>query len=121
MTQIGSYTKQTVSSGEGDYKQLYGYQNGQFVRAATGTLNPFRTMFNYTGTTPASAYTLSLDGETTGIITIDDDQQLTRSNAPVDVYDASGHLVRQQVSAITSLRSLPAGVYVINKKKYVVR
>lgn len=40
---------------------------------------------------------------------------------PVNVYDASGRLVRSQVAMGEALNDLPAGVYIIKDKKYLVK
>ena len=61
----------------------------------------------------------SLDGETTGIdgITAQTDNKVKRADG-VNVYDIYGRLVRR---GSESLEGLPAGVYIVNGKKYMVR
>lgn len=46
VSHIGSYTSQTVTSNQ--YMGFYGYSSAsqQFVKASSGTLNPFRTVFS---------------------------------------------------------------------------
>lgn len=105
---IGSYNTTKVSSGNGT--TYYGYKGGQFVKANTGTLNPFRTLIKATGTT-ATQFSLKLDGEVTGIIGVNTEL------GKVDVYNLEGKLVRSQVEAATALQGLEKGVYVINGKK----
>lgn len=105
---IGSYNKTEVTSGNGT--TYYGYTGGNFVKANTGTLNPFRTLIKATGTT-ATQFSLKLDGEVTGIIGVNTEL------GKIDVYNLEGKLVRSQVEAATALQGLEKGVYVINGKK----
>lgn len=105
---IGSYNTTEVTSGNGT--TYYGYTGGKFVKANTGTLNPFRTLIKATGTT-ATQFSLKLDGEVTGIIGVNTEL------GKVDVYNLEGKLVRSQVEAATALQGLEKGVYVINGKK----
>lgn len=105
---IGSYNTTKVTSENGT--TYYGYTGGKFVKANTGTLNPFRTLIKATGTT-ATQFSLKLDGEVTGIIGVNTEL------GKVDVYNLEGKLVRSQVEAATALQGLEKGVYVINGKK----
>lgn len=105
---IGSYNTTEVTSD--DITTYYGYTGGNFVKANTGTLNPFRTLIKATGTT-ATQFSLKLDGEVTGIIGVNTEL------GKVDVYNLEGKLVRSQVEAATALQGLEKGVYVINGKK----
>ena len=105
---IGSYNKTEVTSD--NITTYYGYTGGKFVKANTGTLNPFRTLIKATGTT-ATQFSLKLDGEVTGIIGVNTEL------GKVDVYNLEGKLVRSQVEAATALQGLEKGVYVINGKK----
>ena len=105
---IGSYNTKEVTSD--NITTYYGYTGGKFVKANTGTLNPFRTLIKATGTT-ATQFSLKLDGEVTGIIGVNTEL------GKVDVYNLEGKLVRSQVEAATALQGLEKGVYVINGKK----
>ena len=105
---IGSYNTTEVTSD--NITTYYGYTGGKFVKANTGTLNPFRTLIKATGTT-ATQFSLKLDGEVTGIIGVNTEL------GKVDVYNLEGKLVRSQVEAATALQGLEKGVYVINGKK----
>lgn len=105
---IGSYNTTKVTSD--NITTYYGYTGGNFVKAKTGTLNPFRTLIKATGTT-ATQFSLKLDGEVTGIIGVNTEL------GKVDVYNLEGKLVRSQVEAATALQGLEKGVYVINGKK----
>ena len=105
---IGSYNTTEVNSD--NITTYYGYTGGNFVKAKTGTLNPFRTLIKATGTT-ATQFSLKLDGEVTGIIGVNTEL------GKVDVYNLEGKLVRSQVEAATALQGLEKGVYVINGKK----
>ena len=108
---VGTYTKQEVISDA--TTTYYGYANGQFVKANTGTLNPFRTMIKATNTAAPTTLSLKLDGEVTGIVGVNSEL------GKVNVYNLEGKLVRSQVAAATALQGLAKGVYVINGKKVV--
>lgn len=108
---VGTYTKQEVASDA--TTTYYGYANGQFVKANTGTLNPFRTMIKATNTAAPATLSLKLDGEVTGIVGVNSEL------GKVNVYNLEGKLVRSQVAAATALQGLAKGVYVINGKKVV--
>lgn len=108
---VGTYTKQEVTSDA--TTTYYGYANGQFVKANTGTLNPFRTMIKATNTAAPATLSLKLDGEVTGIVGVNSEL------GKVNVYNLEGKLVRSQVAAATALQGLAKGVYVINGKKVV--
>lgn len=108
---IGTYTTQTVTSDA--TATYYGYQNGEFVKANNGTLNPFRTMIKVTGTVTAQALKLKLNDETTGI------SEATNEAGKADVYTLDGKCVRRGVAAKEALNGLGKGVYVVNGRKIV--
>lgn len=108
---VGTYTTQAVKS-EGN-TSYYGYANGAFVKANTGTLNPFRTMIKATVANAQAQFSLKLGNEVTGIIGVNSEL------GKVDVYNLEGKLIRNQVEATTALQGLAKGVYVINGKKVI--
>lgn len=55
----------------------------------------------------------SVDGEATGIVGITE-----REGVPSEVYNIQGHLVRPRA---VSLNQLPKGIYIVNRKKVVVK
>ena len=55
------------------------------------------------------------DDETTGIESL---EEVPAATEPFDVYDLSGRKVRSQV---TSLKGLPAGIYIVNGKKMIIK
>ena len=55
------------------------------------------------------------DDETTGIENL---EEVPAATEPFDVYDLSGRKVRSQV---TSLKGLPAGIYIVNGKKMIIK
>lgn len=114
---VGSYTSQSVASDAST--SFYGYKGGVFVKANSGTLNPFRTMIKVSGEQTLSTLALSFDGEVTGIGSIVDGE--LQLNGTVDVYDLNGRLVRQGAKAANSLQGLPTGVYVVNGQKVMVK
>lgn len=108
---VGAYEATEVKS-EGN-ENWYGYNaDGQFVKANTGTINPFRTAIKSTGIAPSS-YALKLDGTVTGIV------NLENPNAKVDVYTISGVCVRKNVPAASALNGLSRGVYIVGGQKVV--
>lgn len=108
---VGTYTTQAVKS-EGN-TSYYGYAEGAFVKANTGTLNPFRTMIKTTVANAQAQFSLKLGNEVTGIIGVNSEL------GKVDVYNLEGKLIRNQVEATTALQGLAKGVYVINGKKVI--
>lgn len=107
---VGAYEATKVKS-EGN-ENWYGYNaKGQFVKANTGTINPFRTAIKSTGS--QSSFALKLDGTVTGIL------NLENPNAKVDVYTISGVCVRKNVPAASALNGLDRGVYIVGGQKVV--
>lgn len=111
VTMVGAYEATPVKS-EGS-ESWYGYNaDGKFVKAKTGTINPFRAAIKSTGIAPSS-YALKLDGTVTGIV------NLENPNAKVDVYTISGVCVRKNVPAASALNGLSRGVYIVGGQKVV--
>lgn len=107
---VGAYEATPITSGASE--SWYGYNaNGQFVKAKTGTINPFRTAIKSTGS--QSSFALKLDGTVTGIL------NLENPNAKVDVYTISGVCVRKNVPAASALNGLSRGVYIVGGQKVV--
>lgn len=107
---VGAYEATKVKS-EGN-ENWYGYNaKGEFVKATTGTINPFRTAIKSTGS--QSSFALKLDGTVTGIV------NLENPNAKVDVYTISGVCVRKNVPAASALNGLSRGVYIVGGQKVV--
>lgn len=107
---VGAYQATEVKS-EGN-ENWYGYNaDGKFVKAKTGTINPFRTAIKSTGS--QSSFALKLDGTVTGIV------NLENPNAKVDVYTVSGVCVRKNVPAASALNGLSRGVYIVGGQKVV--
>ena len=110
VTMEGAYEATEVKS-EGN-ENWYGYNaKGEFVKATTGTINPFRAAIKSTGS--QSSFALKLDGTVTGIL------NLENPNAKVDVYTISGVCVRKNVPAASALNGLSRGVYIVGGQKVV--
>lgn len=110
VTMVGAYEATPITPGASE--SWYGYNaNGQFVKAKTGTINPFRTAIKSTGS--QSSFALKLDGTVTGIV------NLENPNAKVDVYTISGVCVRKNVPAASALNGLSRGVYIVGGQKVV--
>jgi hypothetical protein len=99
---VGTYTSGKIPQGS------YFFSNNKLYKAAddTNTINPFRAYFTYTGGSSAPSITFSVDGETTGIKTIDN-SQFTIDN----VYNVAGQRVAQPTK----------GLYIVNGKKVVIK
>lgn len=105
---VGAYEATPITSDA----SWYGYNaKGEFVKANTGTINPFRTAIKSTGS--QSSFALKLDGTVTGIV------NLENPNAKVDVYTISGVCVRKNVPAASALNGLDRGVYIVGGQKVV--
>lgn len=108
VTMVGAYEATPITSDA----SWYGYNaKGQFVKANTGTINPFRTAIKSTGS--QTSFALKLDGTVTGIL------NLENPNAKVDVYTISGVCVRKNVPAASALNGLSRGVYIVGGQKVV--
>lgn len=105
---VGAYEATPITSDA----SWYGYNaKGEFVKATSGTINPFRAAIKSTGS--QSSFALKLDGTVTGIV------NLENPNAKVDVYTISGVCVRKNVSAASALNGLSRGVYIVGGQKVV--
>lgn len=110
VTMVGAYEVTPITSGASE--SWYGYNaKGEFVKATSGTINPFRTAIKSTGS--QSSFALKLDGTVTGIV------NLENPNAKVDVYTISGVCVRKNVPAASALNGLSRGVYIVGGQKVV--
>lgn len=117
--QMGTYTtleasKETIQDGT-----VYGYTSGRFVQAQSGILRPFRTLFVVKGVSEAKELTLVLGDTETGIVTLNQNGEIT--DAPTDVYDLSGRVIRRGTNGSTCLIGLPAGTYVVKGKKFTIK
>lgn len=109
VTMVGAYEATPITSDA----SWYGYNaKGEFVKATSGTINPFRAAIKSTGIAPSS-YALKLDGTVTGIL------NLENPNAKVDVYTIGGVCVRKNVPAASALNGLSRGVYIVGGLKVV--
>lgn len=99
---IGSYTTKKVEN-------VYGYANGKFVKANTGTVNPFRTYIEMPNTASApKAFNISIEGTTTGI------NHANATNATAtSIYNLQG------IRMSNDLNGLSKGVYIVNGKKVI--
>ena len=101
---FGKYTMKTNGT------ELFLNAAGKFVApaAATNTMKGFRAYFNVPLNVSAAALNINIDGETTGINSIE-------TNATVNgkVYNLNGQYVGN------SLNGLKKGIYVVNGKKVI--
>lgn len=104
VSHIGSYTAQSV-------KDVYGYANGKFVKANTGSVKPFRTYVKVAGTQAAPmAFGVNIEGTVTGI-----NNATTAATAKEAIYNLQG------VRVSGDLKHLTKGVYIVNGQKVVVK
>lgn len=101
------------TSGEGKYG--LGTDNLFHKGGANAKLNAFHAYLNIPESQSAKAFVLAINGETTGISSIASESK----GEAVKVYNLQGC----QVATVTSAEdlSLPAGIYIINNKKVVVK
>lgn len=103
VSHIGSYTAQNVAN-------VYGYANGKFVKATTGSVKPFRTYIKVTGAQAAPmAFGVNIEGTVTGI------NNATTATAKEAIYNLQG------VRVSGDLKHLTKGVYIVNGQKVVVK
>lgn len=106
--QIGNYGE-AQSCASISSKSYYGYQGGQFVKAATGTLNRYRTMFEVEGAPAAvRSYAVSIGGVLTGIATIDNGSLNIEKG---QIFDLQGRRV---------VKTQKGQTYIINGKKVIL-
>lgn len=104
VSHIGSYTAQSVTD-------AYGYANGKFVKANTGSVKPFRTYIKVAGTQAAPmAFGVNIEGTVTGI-----NNATTAATAKEAIYNLQG------VRVSGDLKHLTKGVYIVNGQKVVVK
>lgn len=105
VSHIGSYTAQNVAN-------VYGYANGKFVKANTGSVKPFRTYVKVAeGTqTAPMAFGVNIEGTVTGI-----NNATTAATAKEAIYNLQG------VRVSGDLKHLTKGVYIVNGQKVVVK
>lgn len=105
VSHIGSYTAQNVAN-------VYGYANGKFVKANTGSVKPFRTYVKVTGSQGAApmAFGVNIEGTVTGI-----NNATATATAKEAIYNLQG------VRVSGDLKHLTKGVYIVNGQKVVVK
>lgn len=105
VSHIGSYTAQNVAN-------VYGYANGKFVKATTGSVKPFRTYVKVAGSQGAApmAFGVNIEGTVTGI-----NNATTAATAKEAIYNLQG------VRVSGDLKHLTKGVYIVNGQKVVVK
>lgn len=104
VSHIGSYTAQNVAN-------VYGYANGKFVKANTGSVKPFRTYVKVDGQQAAPmAFGVNIEGTVTGI-----NNATTAATAKEAIYNLQG------VRVSGDLKHLTKGVYIVNGQKVVVK
>lgn len=104
VSHIGSYTAQNVEG-------VYGYANGKFVKATTGSVKPFRTYIKVAGLQAAPmAFGVNIEGTVTGI-----NNATTAATAKEAIYNLQG------VRVSGDLKHLTKGVYIVNGQKVVVK
>ena len=104
VSHIGSYTAQSV-------KDVYGYANGKFVKATSGSVKPFRTYVKVSGAQAAPmAFGVNIEGTVTGI-----NNATAAATAKEAIYNLQG------VRVSGDLKHLTKGVYIVNGQKVVVK
>lgn len=104
VSHIGSYTAQNVEG-------MYGYANGKFVKAKTGSVKPFRTYVKVADQQAAPmAFGVNIEGTVTGI-----NNATTAATAKEAIYNLQG------VRVSGDLKHLTKGVYIVNGQKVVVK
>lgn len=104
VSHIGSYTAQNVEG-------VYGYANGKFVKAKTGSVKPFRTYIKVAGAQAAPmAFGVNIEGTVTGI-----NNATAAATAKEAIYNLQG------VRVSGDLKHLTKGVYIVNGQKVVVK
>ena len=104
VSHIGSYTAKSVAN-------VYGYANGKFVKANTGSVKPFHTYVMVNGAQAAPmAFGVNIEGTVTGI-----NNATAAATAKEAIYNLQG------VRVSGDLKHLTKGVYIVNGQKVVVK
>lgn len=102
VTHHGAFDSEAVTSGETTY---YGWnENGEFVKATTGTLLPFRTYLTTSAAQAAPAFKVIMD-KPTGI------DAITTTETDGAIYDLTGRRVEKAVK----------GIYIRDGKKVYIK
>lgn len=102
VTHHGAFDSETVTSGETAY---YGWnENGEFVKATTGTLLPFRTYLTTSAAQAAPSFKVIMD-KPTGI------DAITTTETDGAIYDLTGRRVEKAVK----------GIYIRDGKKVYIK
>lgn len=102
VTHHGAFDSEAVTSGETTY---YGWnENGEFVKATTGTLLPFRTYLTTSAAQAAPAFKVIMD-KPTGI------DAITTTETNGAIYDLTGRRVEKAVK----------GIYIRDGKKVYIK
>lgn len=101
---------------------VYGYQGGKFVRVGTGddaavSFKPMRAYFVVKGQAAAAAPRMLAVG---GIINSVGGVKAAQDPAAAAIYTPDGIMVKSKADK-ASAADLPAGVYIVGKKKILVR
>ena len=98
---------------------IYALKNGQFYYATNASMKGYRAWFEKDNSVQAAKSfkmeEIDSDNTITAITGIDEDDT---SPACFDIYNLSGQLVKKRA---TTTEGLPAGMYIINHKKVMVR
>jgi hypothetical protein len=101
------FVTETTELASNDAYDYYGFQGGNFVKAAYATVNPFRSYIKVAKSANAPSTLIWTDDEATGISSLKADIQ----NGKADVYDLQGRRVLNPVR----------GLYIVNGKKVIVK
>lgn len=103
----GTFTNTNLTSTTS--QNFYGFTNGTFVHATTGTVQPFRAYLELTGS--AGTRTIGFDGDGSGTTSINSVTEISAEDTPV--YNLQGMNINQKQPA--------KGVYVRNGKKIIIK
>lgn len=112
---VGTYKNMTVAAGDYFIAQDTTYTDKLWKSTGKTTLAATRAYFTVTDKKNAKPRLLIVNGETTGIVTpiVNEDAKVKDST----VYNLGG----QKVGDSNSLHSLPKGVYIVGRKKIVIK
>lgn len=116
---IGTYDTRTLNSSKQEKYYVFDSSNGNFVLVGNNCkVQPFRAYIKI----PASAQSVRSFAvvHSNKESTLIDDMFSEVDDTIVDVYTIDGIAVRLEVDSKNALIGLPAGIYIIGNKKYVV-
>ncbi|MCM1107516.1 MAG: hypothetical protein NC388_00505 [Clostridium sp.] len=121
VTMVGTFSPIDITPEDGVYNYAFGTQNEFWYLDVEAHLKGYRSYIKVDLPEDKEGEPLSLMFGTDDTVTGLDAIHPTAKEGPVSVYGVSGLCLRRNVNPTEALNNLPAGIYIVNGKKYVVK